>query len=203
MVAGGGSCGAGNIRGQSMKSYADASLDANGKNASVIDNQYGVGGVNGYGGFRGTLDSRQISSAGGGAGYYGNGNRSYVRDGELQGLEFPKPSIRFVSRQFSDRAAGVGGYFIFTLGTTVQENNGGFGGGGSGSADGGAGGGGGYSGGGGGSWGGWGGGGGSINNAESPFKSELHSGRGSVSISLVGKKVFTISILTIFKFDNL
>ena len=187
MVAGGGSSSAGDVTSTTASHHADASLDENGKNASMVDGRYGTGGVLGYGGFRGAVFDGQRSSSGGGAGFDGNGNSSHVEIDQLQDVEFPKSSIRFVSSQFSDRSAGTGGFFMFRVDTTVRENNGGFGGGGSGSADGGAGGGGGFSGGGGGSWGGWGGGGGSINNAERPFLTKLHKGRGSVSISLIGK----------------
>ena len=185
LVAGGGSSSAGSLPDLLQKNHADASFDEKGKNASKINGLYGTGGQDGLGGYRGFF-ANQESTSGGGAGYFGNGNYSEFLPSNLNGIEVQGPSIRYLSSEMSDKAAGVGGHFRFTTDSAV-ENNGGFGGGGSGSYDGGAGGGGGYSGGGGGSWNGWGGGGGSLNNGEQPFLATLHSGKGFVTISFTGK----------------
>lgn len=186
MVAGGGSSSAGRIPRLSLRGAADANINENGKNASETNEVYGTGGKSGSGGFRGFFSGAQTSTSGGGAGFYGNGNYSITRGEPFQDLESPSPSIRYSSNGVSNRASGVGGFFMF-YSREVLQNNGGFGGGGSGSVDGGAGGGGGYSGGGGGPWNGWGGGGGSINNGEKFIPVVLHSEKGSVSISLIGK----------------
>ena len=186
MVAGGGSSSAGRIPDLSRRQAADASLTENAKNASAINGNYGTGGKDGLGGFRGFITNSQISTSGGGAGFYENGNHSYVKAEEFKLLESPSPSIRYNSDGVSDRGPGVGGFLMFFFGS-VTSNNGGFGGGGSGSLDGGAGGGGGYSGGGGGPWNGWGGGGGSVNNGKSFIPVTLHSGKGSVTITFTGK----------------
>ena len=189
MVAGGGSSSAGNSLDATKRGHADANIYENGKNASVVAETMGKGGVDGFGGFHGVVSSKQISSSGGGAGYYGNGNESYVREGNLDDVESPSAAVRISIGKNFEQTPGVGGSLQYFM-DSVKENNGGFGGGGSGSVDGGAGGGGGYSGGGGGAWNGWGGGGGSVNNAENPFPTTLHTGRGSVTISLTGKYIF-------------
>lgn len=186
MVAGGASCGSG-VNWNVGNAVADASLDASAKNASVIGDGKGAGGIDGDGGTAGDIVTGADSAAGGGSGYFTDGEPASLTPGALSGTRNPRPARSFQSVGYNHRGPGVGGYFTFHANGRKVEVNGGFGGGGSGSANGGCGGGGGYSGGGGGSLNAWGGGGGSVNNGNRPRNALSSDRSGAVIISFIGK----------------
>lgn len=193
MVAGGGSSGSG-TKWNDWSITADATLLPTGRNASRVGEKLGQGGSDRSGGSRGILAPTDDSSSGGGAGYESDGESGFVDLERFSGLRSrPRSSKSFTFVGVSDKAPGVGGYFMYIdeNGRPVQ-NNGGFGGGGSGSNIGGSGGGGGFSGGGGGPSNGWGGGGGSVNNGGRQSNSVTNRGKGSVIISFIGEFFFCL-----------
>ena len=183
LVAGGGSSASGRSPSPKLFNHSDASLTSSGNPGShepVVMTTV----LEGSGGKQGSKG--KVSSPGGGAGMYSDGETNFLASGAFPYVNFPLPAVSRQSQGVGDYGPGVGGFFSFQENNVIYTNNGGFGGGGAGSYDGGSGGGGGLFGGNGGPINGWGGGGGSLNNGETKVGSGLHHGLGSVTISYIG-----------------